>query len=163
MSDTKPFGPNDELAWMVSCPPADECDYRVYFTREDAEVADENFRDECMTDEDDVDRRTQGVVGLVSIDKANDLIARLTRERDAWKAEVSRIAQRLDDYCMGGDRVADSLLDIRADANAAANHANTSNIACPRCMPPGDPCCPYCGGTYGVPAHTDTITKRGQP
>lgn len=25
-------------------------------------------------------------------------------------------------------------------------------IACPRCMPPGDPCCPYCGGTYGVDA-----------
>ena len=23
-------------------------------------------------------------------------------------------------------------------------------IACPRCMPPGDPCCPYCDGTYGV-------------
>ncbi|MGE0289352.1 MAG: hypothetical protein AB7I42_24030 [Bradyrhizobium sp.] len=26
------------------------------------------------------------------------------------------------------------------------------DIACPRCMPPGDPCCQYCGGTYGVPA-----------
>ena len=21
-------------------------------------------------------------------------------------------------------------------------------VACPRCMPPGDPRCPYCGGTY---------------
>lgn len=25
-----------------------------------------------------------------------------------------------------------------------------TQIACPRCMPPGDPCCPYCCGTYGV-------------
>lgn len=24
--------------------------------------------------------------------------------------------------------------------------------ACPRCMPPGDPCCPYCCGSFGVPA-----------
>lgn len=25
-----------------------------------------------------------------------------------------------------------------------------SEIACPRCMPPGDPCCPYCDGRYSV-------------
>lgn len=27
-----------------------------------------------------------------------------------------------------------------------------SMIACPRCTPPTDPCCPYCDGTGGVPA-----------
>lgn len=38
-------------------------------------------------------------------------------------------------------------------------------IACPRCMPPGDPCCPYCGGTYGVdaPAPQPHIPQPASP
>lgn len=36
-------------------------------------------------------------------------------------------------------------------------------IACPRCMPPGDPCCPYCGGTYGVNASRATISPPASP
>lgn len=38
-------------AWMVWCPPQDECDYRVYFTRVDAEVACEHFNE--LYEEDD--------------------------------------------------------------------------------------------------------------
>lgn len=30
--------------------------------------------------------------------------------------------------------------------------SDSNQIACPRCTPPGDPSCPYCEGTYGVPA-----------
>lgn len=35
-------------------------------------------------------------------------------------------------------------------------------IACPRCMPPGDPCCPYCDGTYGVKANVATATTDAE-
>lgn len=130
MSDTKTFGPNDELAWMVSCPPTDECDYRVYFTRADAEVADENFRDECMTDEDDADRRTQGVVGLVSIDKANDAITRLQsaltaseqRER-AWREEAE--AWRSADVYSNNTHSPNG---IRAFARLEAARQNTDRV-----------------------------------
>jgi hypothetical protein len=52
------------MAWAVWCPPTDERDYRVYFTQVDAEVADDGFRDDAMTDEDDADRRTQGAIPL---------------------------------------------------------------------------------------------------
>lgn len=54
----------EAMAWAVSCPPTDECDYRVYFTELDALIADENFRDECSTDEEDAERRTPGVTPL---------------------------------------------------------------------------------------------------
>ncbi len=51
--------------------------------------------------------------------------AALKRERDEKLQHVIRLlvkhAERLDDYCMGGDRVGDSLLDIRASLNSAAN------------------------------------------
>lgn len=55
-------------AWMVWCPPADECDYRVYFTRVDAEIADEDYRERCATDEEDAETRTQGVIPLYDVD-----------------------------------------------------------------------------------------------
>lgn len=40
---------------------------------------------------------------------------------------------------------------------------DSPQIACPRCMPPGDPCCPYCGGTYGVDASQIIHTLRHDP
>lgn len=38
-----------------------------------------------------------------------------------------------------------------------------SQIACPRCMPPGDPCCPYCEGTFGVDALGEKRLWQSQP
>lgn len=40
----------------------------------------------------------------------------------------------------------------------AMGKEDTRRIACPRCMPPGDPCCPYCDGTYEI--NTPTPTKE---
>lgn len=35
-----------------------------------------------------------------------------------------------------------------------------TKIACPRCMPPGDPNCPYCGGIYDVTEYFDMAGPR---
>lgn len=38
--------------------------------------------------------------------------------------------------------------------------STTKTIACPRCMPPGDPYCPYCEGAYEVSVPVVSMNKE---
>lgn len=46
-------------------------------------------------------------------------------------------------------------------APALRRPAGAQMVACPRCMPPGDPGCPYCSGRYEVPAHARERAEAG--
>lgn len=63
-------------------------------------------------------------------DEALKALAASEQRERVWMEKFVRAAERLDDYCMGGDRVKESLLDIRADLNESANaaRANTDRV-----------------------------------
>jgi hypothetical protein len=88
----------EAMAWAVWCPPTDECDYRVYFTHADAEVADDGFRNSAMTDEDDAERRTQGVVPLYPTPPAGHIM-----ESDGTVRKVLGTLRTLKDGPVPGD------------------------------------------------------------
>jgi len=91
-----------------------------------------------------------------------DALSRVTDQLASALADARVLADALKESGFGvrwstGDR------DTKAAINTAlARHAKGERIACPRCMPPGDPCCPYCDGTYGVTSIARTAQKGAQ-
>lgn len=104
MTDKKagPSATPEARAWMVWCPPRDECDYRVFFTKTDAEV----FDDECRCSDDDAEHRTQGVIELVERASGTaSMAAEVKQLRGALETELRRL-DRINDgrtHIMGID------------------------------------------------------------
>lgn len=95
-------------AWMVWCGPGDRdgCDYRVFWSRDDAEMHDELLRER----DDDADLRTQGVIDLVE------------RQADAPTADDHALSE-----AFGRAGTADTFIPLASPI--AEDYANAERIA----------------------------------
>jgi len=97
---------DEPMAYAVSCPPSDECDYRVFHYRAEAEVFDEHCRDS----DDDADTRTQGVIELVP--------------RESTKAPPGPFSAYRDEYGYAtGIQDADGRFIVRLHTGASRNES----------------------------------------
>ena len=109
-------------AWLVFCPPnRDECDYRIYWDKEHAEIMDEDYRD-C---DDDADHRTQGVHDLIlrsDHDKAiADAVAAERAKFAAFCDEKERYRKALEEISERGKEDGDSI----EEASGGGNYDDT--------------------------------------
>ena len=114
--------------------------------------------------------RKQGWLDMARRDKSGDGFAsgvdagmKIAESRFAAAALVVEAERRELDIRRDGESVRprkyksaeewwNAVLKAKADTDAARAAAKPQRIMCPRCMPPGDPCCSYCNGTYEVTA-----------